>query len=131
MGTGDSFEALNKLRDAFLSAHDGHEADLITDGILTHDEKLKIGRRILIANWILAGIGIEEISRQLRVGKNTVMHVSRRVEKYEDCFKLIKKRSETVEKEFDSKAYKLTGGSTLVHKRREHTGFKRIDVKRK
>src|SRR3989304_4344314 len=103
----DILEALNELRNAFLAAKDGNEVDKIMDGLLTHDEKLRIGRRILIAGWLTSGFGIEEIVRQLKVGKNTVMHVSRRLEKY-----------------------RLVGGSQLVFKRKEYTGFKRKDVKK-
>lgn len=72
------FEAFNRLRDAFLAAKDGTDVDTITDGLLTHDEKLKIGRRILIAEYLIAGHPIEHISNLLKVGRNTVMHVKRR-----------------------------------------------------
>ena len=126
----DIFEAFNELRNAFLAAKDGDEVDIITDGLLTYDEKLKIGRRILIAGWLISGFGIEEIARQLKVGKNTIMHVSRRLEKYKECFELIKRRSKLVEKEYETKSYKQAGGSQLVFKRKEYTGFKRKDVKR-
>src|SRR3990167_7223451 len=127
----DIYEAFNELRNAFLAARDGTEVDKITDGLLTHDEKLKIGRRILIAQWLISGFGIEEIRKQMKVGKNTVMHVSRRLEKYKECFELIDRRSKIVEKEYDKKAYKSVGGSQLVFKRKEYTGFKRKDVERK
>lgn len=126
----DVFETFNELRNAFLAAKDGTEVDKITDGLLTHDEKLKIGRRILIAQWLISGFGIEEISREMKVGKNTVMHVSRRLEKYRECFELIARRGKLVEKEYENKSYRQTGGSQLVFKRKEYTGFKRKDVKR-
>ncbi|KKQ96642.1 MAG: hypothetical protein A3C27_01090 [Candidatus Levybacteria bacterium RIFCSPHIGHO2_02_FULL_39_36] len=126
----DILEALNELRNAFLAAKDGNEVDKIMDGLLTHDEKLRIGRRILIAGWLTSGFGIEEIVRQLKVGKNTVMHVSRRLEKYKECFDLIAKRQKIVEKEYQNKKYRLVGGSQLVFKRKEYTGFKRKDVKK-
>ena len=126
----DVFEAFNELRNAFLAARDGNEVDKITDGLLTHDEKLKIGRRILIAGWLISGFGIEEISREMKVGKNTIMHVSRRLEKYRECFDLIERRSKLVKKEYENKSYKQIGGSQLVFKRKEYTGFKRKDVKR-
>src|SRR3989338_6473934 len=126
----DVFEAFNELRNAFLAAKDGNEVDKITDGLLTHDEKLKIGRRILIAGWLISDFGIEEIARQLKVGKNTVMHVSRRLEKYRECFDLIETHRKAVEKEYEDKKYRAVGGSQLVSKRKEYTGFKRKDVKR-
>lgn len=125
------YEAFNRLRDAFLAAKDGAEVDTITDGLLTHDEKLKIGRRILIAEYLSSGFPIEDISNLLKVGRNTVMHVKRRLEKYEDCFKLIEKRRNIVEQEYENKKYRSVGGSQLVFKRKEYTGFKRKDVKRK
>lgn len=126
----DVFEALNRLRDAFLAARDGNEVDKILDGLLTHDEKLKIGRRIVIADWLKEGVGIDLITAHLKVGKNTIMHVSRRLEKYEDCFKLINRRTEIVEKTYQSKGYKSVGGSKIVFNRKEWTGFRRKDVKR-
>lgn len=124
------FEAFNKVRDAFMAAKNGGEVDKLMDGLLTHDEKIKIGRRILIANYILSGFGIEEITRQLRVGRNTVMHVARRVEKYKDCFDLIDKRHKVVEKTYQKKKYTKSGGSKLVHKKISYSGFKRKDVGR-
>ena len=42
----DIFEALNKVRDAFLAAKDGNEVNKIIDGLLTYDEKLKICRKL-------------------------------------------------------------------------------------
>ena len=126
----DIFEALNELRNAFLAAKNGDEVDKITDGILTHDEKLKIGRRILIAGWLISGFGIEEISREMKVGKNTIMHVSRRLEKYRECFDLIERRRKFVEQEYSNKKYREIGGSKLVFKRKEYTGFKRKNVMR-
>ncbi|OGH19285.1 MAG: hypothetical protein A2868_04090 [Candidatus Levybacteria bacterium RIFCSPHIGHO2_01_FULL_40_15b] len=126
----DIYEAFNELRNAFLAARDGTEVDKITDGLLTHDEKLKIGRRILIAQWLISGFGIEEIRKQMKVGKNTIMHISRRLEKYRECFELIERRGKTVEKEYEKKAYRSVGGSQLVFKRKEYAGFKRKNVKR-
>lgn len=124
------YKALNKLRDAFLAAKNGEEVEEIINGILTFDEKLKIGRRILIANQLLSGFKIDEISRILKVGKNTIMHVSRRLEKYNDCFILIEKRSRKVKKEFNNKRYRRVGGSTLLFKKKKYTGFKRKNVER-
>lgn len=126
----DIYEALNRLRNAFLAAKDGAEVDSITNGLLTHDEKLKIGRRILIAEYLIAELPIERIARMLKVGINTVMHVSRRLEKHRDCFALIEKREQKVEEEYENKKYRKVGGSQLVFKRNEYTGFKRKDVER-
>ncbi len=130
LGEADVFNALNKVRDAFLAAKDGVQVNKIIDGLLTYDEKLKIGRRILIAEYLISGFGIDEISRTLRVGKNTIMHVSRRLEKYENWFELIEKRDIKVENEYKRKKYKLVGSSKKVFKSRVYSGFKRKDVKR-
>ena len=124
------FQTFNKVRDAFLTAKDGHEVNLIMDGLLTHDEKLKIGRRILIAELLMEGYTIENVSRTLKVGVNTVMHVSRRLEKYLECFSLIKKRSKRVVKEYEKNKFRKIGGSKQIFKKKVYTGFKRKDVKR-
>lgn len=125
------YEAFNKVRDAFLAAKDGHEVNQIIDGLLTHDEKLKIGRRILIANYLLLDFTMEDIVRELKVGMNTIMHVSRRLEKYKECFDLIHKRSKHVQDAYEQRKYRLVGGSTKILKTKEYTGFTRKDVKRK
>ncbi len=124
------YEALNIERNAFLAAKDGNQVNKIIDGLLTYDERLKIGRRILIAKCLRSNIGIDEISHLLRVGKSTIMHVSRRLEKYDEWFDLINKRSETTEKEYLRKKYKSVGSSQLVFKKKAYTGFKRKDVNR-
>lgn len=105
----DIYEALNRLRDAFLAAKNGEEVEEIINGILTHDEKIKIGRRILVAEC-------------LKLEKSLDM--------YPASFELIGKRSNKVEKLYAQKKYRLIGGSTLVFKKREYTDFKRKDVKR-
>ena len=124
------FNALNKVRDALLAAHDGNDVEEIMKGILTFDERMKIGRRILIAEYLLAGVPFYEIARLLKVGKTTIGFVGRNLDDYAKCFQLISLRGTRVGKEFDKKAYVKRGGSTLVYQRTEYTGFKRRDVKR-
>lgn len=130
LDTRDVFEAFNKVRNAFLAAKDGAEVDEIIDGLLTHDEKLKIGRRILIAEYLISEFKMQDIVNHLKVGMTTIMHVSRRLEKYRECFELIDRRGKIVEKEYEKKAYRSAGVSQLIFKRKEYTGFKRKDVKR-
>lgn len=125
------YESLNKVRDAFLAAKDGNEVDKVIDGILTYDEKMKIGRRIIIANYLLSKFTIEEISQQLKVGRNTIMHVSRRLEKYRECFALIEKRGKTVEEKYEEKKFRHVGGSKQIKKLKVYSGFKRKDIERK
>lgn len=126
----DVFEALNRLRDAFLAAKDGSEVNEIINGILTSDEKLKIGRRILVAELIKDGVGFEEIAKMLKVGKNTIVSVMKNLDEHPLSLELINKRKKKIESEYDRKRYRLIGGSNLVFKKREYTGFSKKDVKR-
>lgn len=124
------FEALNRLRDAFLAAKDGEEVEMIIKALLTHDEKMKIGRRILIAQYLKEGMGFDEITRTLKVGKNTIGSVIRSVEQFPLAFELIERRHLKVEKEYQNKKQKINGGSKLIFKKKEYSGFKRKDVAR-
>lgn len=126
----DIYDALNRLRNAFLAARNGIEVEKIINGLLTEDEKLKIGRRIIIAEGIRSNATIEEISKSLKVGKNTVMTVMRLLEENPECFDLIEKRSLLVENEYKSKKYKQVGGSTQIFKTNKYSGFKRKNVER-
>lgn len=126
----DVYEALNRLRDAFLAAKDGNEVEKIIKALLTHDEKLKIGRRILVAEYLQAGISFDEIVNILKVGKNTITSVMKSLDSYPTSFNLISKRGKKVETEYTQKKHRLVGGSKLVFKKREYTGFKRKDVSR-
>jgi uncharacterized protein YerC len=124
------YEALNRVRDALLAARDGNDVEQIMKGVFTFDERMKIGRRILIAEYLLEGVPFHEIAKTLRVGKTTIVLVSKNLEDYAKCFELIKYRSKKVESEYKGKAYRSFGGPKLVFKRKEYTGFKRKDVRR-
>lgn len=126
----DVYDAFNRLRDAFLAAKNGDEVEEIIKGLLTHDEKLKIGRRILVAEQVREGLGIDEIAKTLKVGKNTIMSVARKLDENSLFLDLIDKRKEKVENEYGRRKYRLIGGSKLIFKKKEYTGFKRKDVKR-
>lgn len=119
-----------QLRDAFLAAKDGEEVEEIIKGILTHDEKLKIGRRILIAEYLIDGMNFYEISRLLKVGKNTIASVSKSLGQNQNWFQLIQKRSKKVESEYAKRRYETLGGSTLVFKKKQYTGFTKKKVAR-
>lgn len=127
---GDVYEALNRLRDAFLAAKNGEEVNKIINGILTTDEKLKIGRRILVAECLKNGMNLEEITDLLKVGKTTISLVSKQMEEFPDCFVLIEERKIKVEKEYKSKKYMLIGGSEKIFKTRVYSGFTRKEIKR-
>lgn len=123
------FDALNKLRAALLAAKDGNEVEEIMY-ILTYDERMKIGRRIKIAQLLSQGKTIAQIRQELKVGIATVNQVSRILSEHPLSFELINAREERVEKEFKGRTYQRTGGGKLVYKRTIYTGFKRRDVKR-
>ncbi len=124
------YEALNKLRAALLAAKDGEEVETIINGVLSFDERIKIGRRIQVAQMIIDGCGHDEIKKNLKVGSSTIMLVSKNLNKYPECFEYIKKREDKVRSEYAKKAYKQSGGPKLVFKKTKYTGFKRKDVKR-
>lgn len=126
----DVYDAFNRLRDAFLAAKNGAEVEEIIKGLLTHDEKLKIGRRILVAEYIRDGLGIDEIAKTLKVGKNTIMNVAKKLDENSIFLDIIAKRKKKVENEYNSRKYRLIGGSQLVFKKKEYTGFRRRDVER-
>ena len=126
----DVYNALNRVRDSFLAAKDGNEVEEIINGLLTQDEKLKIGRRVLVAEAVSAGLSFEKIMSTLKVGKNTIASVMKNLELHPDFLSLIHKRTEKVEEEYKKKSYYEEGGSRLIFKKRKYTGFKRKDVKR-
>jgi uncharacterized protein YerC len=130
LNRGSVFAALNKLRAAFLAARNGSDVDEIIKGILTHDERMKIGRRIQIAQFLEQGMQYREIMNNLKVGLPTIMQVSRKMDEYPQCFKLIIIREEKTKKDYRNKAFRKTGGSKLIFKRNKYTGFKRKDIKR-
>lgn len=127
----DIYEAINKVRDAFLAAKDGDEVNEIINSILTTEEKLKIGRRVLVSEYLsVESLTVHEIKAILKVGNSTIQSVARRIARFPLGFQLIERRRQHTEKEYQKKKYRETGGSTLVYKRKEYTGFKRKDVKR-
>lgn len=124
------YDALNKLRAAFLAAKDGNEVEEIINGLLTTDEKLKLGRRIMVAQALQESLTYKEIMELLKVGKQTVSMVDRKLRSNPDCYKLIGTRENKVREEHKRKAYVKVGGSKLIFKKKVYTGFKRKDVKR-
>ena len=57
------YGALNKLRSSFLAAKDGDEVNQIIKGVLTYDERMKIGRRIQIAKLLEEGLKYRKLRR--------------------------------------------------------------------
>ena len=126
----DVLEALYRLQDAFLAAKDGNEVREVMDGLLTQDEKIRLGRRILIAEGLKSQLTIKELSQISNVGYSTIAFVSRQLDLHPKCFELIFARRKKMEKEYESKKYRSVGGSTLLFKKKIYTGIKRSDIKR-
>lgn len=122
--------ALNKLRASFLAAKDGDDVEEIIKGILTYDERMKIGRRIEIAELIREDMQYREIAKTLKVGLTTVMLVVDKIQKYPRCFNLIMTREDKVKNVYKSRAYRKTGGSKFIFGKKIYAGFTRKDVKR-
>ena len=124
------YESWNSLRNALLAAQNGNEVNKIMDFLFTDEEKFQLGRRIIIAGFLRMGVTIDEIAITLRVGKNTVLNVLRRLDSDTIGYELIEKRNKKVEEIYSKGKYRKTGGSKLVFKKKEYTGLKRVDVKR-
>ena len=126
----DIEDAINRLGNAFLAAKNGRDVDRIIYGLLTSDERLKIGRRILVAEFIREGMTFKEISKHLKVGKNTIQHVYKLLDRDEGWINLIEKRNDLVNKEYKKKKYIKKGGSNLIFKPKVYSRFSKKEVKR-
>ena len=125
-----TYNALNRLRASFLAAKDGNDVEEIIKAILTHDERMKIGRRIQIAEMIIQEMQYREIADVLNVGLTTVMFVVKNLEENPIGYELIINRQRKVEEEYEQKAYEVVGGPKIILKKKRYTGFTRKDVKR-
>lgn len=124
------FMALNRVRDAFLAADDGEEVEEVMSALLTFDERMKVGRRVQIAEMIEAGYTHEEIVRDLKVGRTTVALVVKLLDSHPKGYAFVMRRQKKVEREYKSKKERSVGGSKLIFKKKEYTGFTRKDVRR-
>lgn len=113
-----------------MAAKNGGEVDLITDALITYDERLKIGRRVIVAGLLDSGMGYQEIARLLKVGSTTILSVDRQLTNHPQGFQLIFARSQKVENKYREKAYRKIGGAKVVFKKTVYTGYKRKDVPR-
>jgi uncharacterized protein YerC len=124
------YDALNKLRAAFLAARNGTEVNEIIMGILTHDERMKIGRRIQISQMLEAGLSYLEIRDNLKVGLATIGQVDKLSDSHPECYKLIGKREQKVEEVFKRRGFEMSGNPKAVFKTRIRTKFTRKEVPR-
>ena len=124
------YEALNKLRLAFLAAKDGTEVEEIIMGTLTHDERMKIGRRIQIAQMLRNDLSYQEIKNNLNVGFATIGLVDNLLNNHSTCYKLIEEREQKMEETFKHKAFEMSGNPKSVFKTKIRTKFSRKEVPR-
>lgn len=124
------YSALNKVRDALLAAKNGNEVNEILEGLFTDEERLQIGRRILVAEQLGLGFTHDEIASDLHVGKATISSVYKKLTANPACFQLILKRGKKVAQEYKAKRYKKVGGSQMVFKKKVYTGITRKDIRR-
>ncbi len=126
----ETYCAMNRLRDAFLAARDGTEVNELINGLLTEDEKIRIGRRIQIAESLINESTFKDIADLSKVGVSTIAWVARQLRSYPKCFELVLKRKDKTEKDYMAKKFRKVGGSQLVYKKNVYTGAKRSDAKR-
>lgn len=124
------YEALNKLRAAFLAAKNGTEVEEIIMGVLTHDERMKIGRRIQVAQLLKNGMTYQEIKNNLNVGFETIGQVDKLLNSHPICYELIEKREQKVEETFKHKGLEMSGNPKSVFKTKIRTKFSRKEVPR-
>lgn len=73
----DRIEALDNLYTAAGAVHGRAAMKLFLRDLLTPSERIMLGRRIAIARRILLGTPVRQISRELKVGHDTIYKVER------------------------------------------------------
>ena len=126
----DILTALYRLNDAFLAAKDGNEVKEIINSLLTEDEKIRIGRRILVAEALKNEMKFKDLVEATNMGFATISCISKQLSSHPIGFQLIFKRRLKLEKDYEDKKYRKVGGSKLVFKKKSYTGIKRSDIKR-
>ena len=126
----DIYDALNKLRDALLAANDGNDVEELMKGLFTDEERMQLGRRIIIAEMLQEGYTHVEIVEDMHVGKATVSGVYNKLSSNPKCFELIFERHKKLEKEYQAKKYKDVYDWYHVLPKKEYTGVTRKDIKR-
>ena len=111
-------DALHKLRTAFLAAKNNQQVDEILHGLLTRDERIKLGRRIAISKLIAKGMGYDEISDELGVGKTTIIHVLKKIDSHPECFKHILNLEKKIQKQSKQKSKRGIGSSIQFFKKK-------------
>lgn len=98
---------LDSLYTAASSVKGRDAVKLFLRDLLTESERIMLGRRIMIAQKIMAGIGYNEIADDMHVGKDTVARVHRwlrdQLPGYENAIKEMEKEFAARKKKADDK----------------------------
>ena len=81
--------------------------------LLTESERIMLGRRIIIARMLLAGVSIRSIESRLRVGRDTVRRVDRWLH---DTFPGFEKAIAQLEKEFEKRDFKRRYATSALYR---------------
>lgn len=73
----ERIETLDALYTAASTVQGREAMKLFLRDLLTPSERIMLGRRILIARKLIGGTTYDEIARELKTGKDTVLKVSR------------------------------------------------------
>lgn len=90
-------ETLDALYTAAASIQGREATKLFLRDLLTESERIMLGRRIIIARKLIAGVGRDDIAAELRVGYDTIHRVYRWLE---DQFPGYEQAIKAMEKEF-------------------------------
>lgn len=92
-------ETLQRLFTAASTIKNKNQTEQFLKEILTHSEQLMLGRRIWIAQLLLAGYTQQEIGQKLQAGPNTIRRVGKWLDEklpgYADAIKRKDKRFKT------------------------------------
>lgn len=103
----DRIAVLDALYTAASSVKGRDAVKLFLRDLLTESERIMLGRRILIAQKIMAGVGYDNISSEMRVGKDTIARVHRwlrdQLPGYENAIQEMEKEFTARKKKSDDK----------------------------
>jgi len=96
----ETIVTLDALYTAASSVRGRDAVKLFLRDLLTPSERIMLGRRIIIARMLIAGITYDEIIRRVKVGKTTIARIDRWLH---DQFPGFENAIKEMEKEFDAR----------------------------
>lgn len=98
----ETIVTLDALYTAASSVKGRDKVKLFLRDLLTPSERVMLGRRIIIARMLLAGVTYDDIIRRMKVGKSTVARVDRWLQ---DQFPGFEQAIKGMEKELDRRQW--------------------------